>query len=127
MTIKEVSEKFNVSQDTLRFYEKVGLISPVPKKNGRRDYGQKDVDNLEFIFCMRSAGLPIEVLKTYIDLCKKGDNTVEQRKSILIEQRDNLKSKLDEMQKALDKLNYKIDVYYTKMVGKEKELIKVDA
>ena len=127
MTIKEVSEKFNVSQDTLRFYEKVGLISPVPKKNGRRDYGQKDVDNLEFIFCMRSAGLPIEVLKTYIDLCKKGDSTVEQRKSILIEQRDNLKSKLDEMQKALDKLNYKIDVYYTKMVGKEKELIKANS
>ena len=124
MTIKEVSEKFNVSQDTLRFYEKVGLISPVPKKNGRRDYGQKDLDNLEFIFCMRGAGLPIEVLKTYIELCKIGDSTIEARKQILIEQRETLKSKLKEMQKAYDRLNYKIDVYYSKLLGKEKELIE---
>lgn len=123
MTIKEVSDKFNISQDTLRFYEKEGLIQNVPRKNGIRNYGQKELDAITFVICMRSAGLPIEVLKEYLDLCKQGNQTIEQRKALLIKQREILKSKIDDMQKAYEKLNYKIDVYYSTMVEKERELV----
>lgn len=120
MTINEVSKKFGVSQDTLRYYEKIGLIAPVLQQNGRRNYSQKDIDELEFIFCMRSAGLPIKLLKQYIDLCRQGAHTAEQRKTLLIAQRKELEEKIAEMQTALQKLNYKIDVYYPKLLEREK-------
>ncbi len=124
MTIKEVSEKYGLSQDTLRYYEKVGIIRPVTRKSGIRDYGQKELDNIEFVICMRSAGLPVDVLAEYIKLFDKGDETAGQRKQLLIDQREILKQKIVEMNKALDKLNYKIDVYYSEIVDKEKALLK---
>ncbi len=124
MNISEVSKTCGVSQDTLRYYEKVGLINPVPKKNGKRDYGQRDLDNINFILCMRSAGLSIEILKEYISLTREGDGTAERRREILIEQRDRLKEKIKEMQDACKKLDYKIDVYYTKMLSSEQKFLK---
>lgn len=124
MTIKEVSEKYGLSQDTLRYYEKVGIIRPVTRKSGIRDYGQKELDNIDFVICMRSAGLPIDVLAKYIKLFDKGDETAGQRKQLLIDQREILKQKIVEMNKALDKLNYKIDVYYSEIIHKEKTMLK---
>lgn len=123
MTIKEVCEKYNVSADTLRYYEKEGLINPVPKVNGIRHYGEKELANIEFVMCMRGAGLPVDVLSKYIKLSRKGDSTAEERRNILIEQREILKEKIDDMQKAYERLNYKIDVYYTKIIQREKELL----
>jgi len=123
MTIKDVCEKFDVSADTLRYYEKVGLINPVPKENGIRKYGKPELDNIEFVLCMRSAGIPIDVLAEYIKLVRDGEHTAEQRRNMLIEQRVILKEKLDDMQKAYEKLNYKIDVYYSKINPIEEKLI----
>lgn len=123
MTIKEVSEKFKISEDTLRYYEKEGLIHSVPRKSGKRNYGQAELDNIEFIVCMRGAGLSIEVLKEYIKLIEKGEETSEQRRNLLIEERKKLKKKLDDMNKAYQRLNYKIDVYYSHIKGKEQSLL----
>lgn len=122
MTIHEIGEKYNITPDTLRYYEKIGIIDPVPRVGGKRDYGEKEIDRIEFVVCMRSAGIPIDVLIKYMELIKQGEHTAEQRKNLLIEQRDVLKKKLDEMNKAYDRLNYKIDVYYTKMLKHEKKL-----
>ena len=58
MTIKEVAEKFNITADTLRFYEKEGLIRNVPRVNGIRNYGERELGNIEFVICMRGAGIP---------------------------------------------------------------------
>lgn len=124
MTIKEVSEKYNISPDTLRYYEKVGVIRSVTRKNGIRQYGEKEIDNIEFVVCMRNAGISIDALVKYIKLFDEGDQTANQRKQILIDERKKIKIKLDEMNKALDKLNYKIDVYYSEMLGKEKEMLR---
>lgn len=124
MTIKEVSEKYNISADTLRYYEKVGVIKPVTRKNGIRQYGDKEIDNIEFVVCMRNAGISIEALVKYIKLFDEGDQTASQRKQILIDEREKLKIKLDEMNKAMDKLNYKIDVYYSEMLEKENEMLR---
>lgn len=124
MTIKEVSEKYSISQDTLRYYEKVGIIRPVTRKNGIRQYGEKELSNIEFVICMRNAGLPINVLAKYIKLFDQGDKTAFERRQLLINQRDVLKQKIMEMNMALEKLNNKINVYYKEILKKEKEFLE---
>ena len=121
MTIKEVSEKFDISQDTLRYYEKIGLISKVPRKSGIRNYGEEELKNIEFVICMRNAGLSIEALAEYLSLFKEGDKTIELRRNILIRERNKLALKIEDMKKAYERLNYKIDVYYSVILQKEKE------
>jgi len=123
MKINEVSERFNLSQDTLRYYERIGLIQPVNRsQSGIRDYGESDLQRIEFIRCMRRAGLPIETLIEYVSLFQQGDATIDARKEILREQRDLLLARMAEMQKTLDLLNYKISVYESTLLNKEREL-----
>jgi len=128
MKIAEVSERFGISCDTLRYYERIGLIPTVNRNTlGIRDYNETDMKRVEFIKCMRSAGLPIEVLIEYISLVQQGDETIEARKEILIGQREQLEVKMREIQKTLDLLNYKISVYENAVLKKEKELIPIEA
>jgi len=123
MMIAEVSEKFDVSQDTLRYYERIGLLPRVNRtKSGIRDYTEEDCRWVEFIKCMRNAGLPIEVLIEYVALFQQGSETVEVRKELLIEQRKQLAMKLEDMQKTLDRLDYKIANYGRGIAASEKTL-----
>ncbi len=126
MKIAEVSERYGVSSDTLRYYERIGLIPPVTRSaSGIRDYREIDLQRVEFVKCMRSAGLPIDVLIEYVALVLQGDKTVPARKEILITQRDQLLSRMNELQNTVDLLNYKIEVYEKTLLKKEHELIKV--
>ena len=112
MTITEVAKLYDLSADTLRYYERIGLIPHVNRnKSGIRDYTKESCGWVEFIKCMRSAGLPIEALIEYVTLFQEGDATAEARKKILIEQRECLKERIDEMQKTLDRLDGKIARY----------------
>lgn len=96
MKISEVSKKYDISPDTLRYYEKMGLLPNVKKNSsGIRDYSEADLGWVEFIKCMRSAGLSIEVLARYIELFNLGDGTREERKKILIKERKKLIEKRD--------------------------------
>jgi DNA-binding transcriptional MerR regulator len=82
MMIADVSKKYELSADTLRYYERIGLIPEVNRnKSGIRDYTEEDCRWVEFIKCMRNAGLPIEVLIEYVTLFQKGDETIHQEKS----------------------------------------------
>ena len=127
MKIAEVSEEYGLSADTLRYYERVGLIPPVNRsESGIRDYNELDLRRVDFIKCMRSAGLPIEVLIEYVGLVQKGDKTIEARKEILKEQRELLVSKMKEMQKTLDILDHKIEVYENAVLKKEKQMIPME-
>ncbi|HYF83589.1 MAG TPA: MerR family transcriptional regulator [Clostridia bacterium] len=127
MTIAEVSKKFNLSHDTLRYYERIGLIPRVNRnKSGIRDFTEEDCRWIEFIKCMRSAGLPIEVLIEYVTLFQQGDETTEARKELLTEQRKLLIEKMEEMKKTLERLDYKIGSYEQSVVEKEKELKGLD-
>ena len=126
MKIAEVSERYNISSDTLRYYERVGLIPPVNRNiSGIRDYNELDIRRVEFIKCMRSAGLPIEVLIEYVGLVQQGDQTIEARKEILIEQRELLEARMKEMQKTLDILDQKVEVYENAVLKKEKDMIRI--
>ena len=112
MKISEVSEKYDLSADTLRYYERVGLIPPVNRTDsGIRDYNDLDLRRVEFIKCMRSAGLPVEVLIEYVGLVAQGDETAESRRAILVEQREVLLDKIEELQRVLGILDYKIEIY----------------
>ncbi|MCA0757243.1 MerR family transcriptional regulator [Paenibacillus sp. N4] len=124
-TIAEVSRKFELSQDTLRYYERVGLIPRVNRnKSGIRDYTEEDCRWVEFIKCMRSAGLPVEVLIEYVSLFQQGDATVLARKDLLIEQRNQLMLRIEEMQKMMERMNDKIDRYEQTILAAKKTLQK---
>jgi len=123
MKISEASEQSGLSLDTLRYYEKIGLLPPVNRTDsGIRDYSELDVRRIDFIKCMRTAGLPIEVLIEYYGLVQQGDGTIEARKEILEEQRVQLIARMAEMQETLDLLNYKIQVYESRVLQREQEL-----
>ena len=127
MKISEVSERSGISPDTLRYYERIGLLAPVNRNDsGIRDYSELDVRRVEFVKCMRNAGLPIEVLIEYYGLVQQGDQTIEARKEILIEQREKLVAKMAEIQKTLDLVDYKINVYENALLIREKELIETE-
>ncbi len=112
MTIKEVSEKYNISQDTLRYYERIGMIPEISRTpGGIRNYQESDLGWVELAICMRSAGLPIEALIEYVKLYQQGDATFAARLQLLQEQRENLEEQKTQLEKAINKLNYKISRY----------------
>ncbi|WPC43685.1 MerR family transcriptional regulator [Clostridium sp. JS66] len=127
MTITEVSKKYELSADTLRYYERVGLIPEVNRnKSGIRDYTEEDCKWVEFIKCMRSAGLPIEILIEYVTLFKQGNETIEARKELLTDQRKQLVEKMEDIKKTIERLDYKIERYEQGVVIKENELRRTD-
>jgi DNA-binding transcriptional MerR regulator len=121
MLIAEVSEKFDLSQDTLRYYERIGLIPRVNRyKSGIRDYTEEDCRWVEYIKCMRGIGLPVEVLIEYVGLYQQGDETIKARKELLIEQRKQLITRMEEMKK--ERMDDKIARYEQTILEKEKTL-----
>lgn len=127
MTISEISKKFDLTPDTLRYYERIGLIPNVGRSSGGiRDYNEEDCRWIEFIKCMRSAGLPVEILIEYVALFQKGDGTIEARKALLIEQRTLLAARVEEMQNTLNRLDIKIERYEKLVVPIENELKKAN-
>lgn len=128
MTIAEVSKKFDISADTLRYYERIGLIPSVNRTSGGiRDYTEDDCRWVEFIKCMRNAGLSIEVLVDYVTMFQQGDSTAAARKELLIEQRRQLAERIAEMQSVLDRLDKKIEGYEDRILDYEKKLKKTEA
>ena len=125
MTIAEVSKRYGLTQDTIRYYEKIGLIPPVPRNSsGIRNFDEQSCRWIEFIKCMRNAGLSIEVLTKYVKLFKEGKSTVKERKDLLIGQREKLLEKQEDIKKTLDRLNYKIEIYDDIISGKRKDFME---
>ncbi|WP_304353119.1 MerR family transcriptional regulator [Brachyspira innocens] len=125
MTIAEVSKKTELSADTLRYYERIGIIPEVERsESGIRNYTDYDLGWIEFSKCMRNSGMSIESIIEYIKLYNKGDATLEARKQLLVSQRDAMQEKLNELQATLDKLNKKIENYGNQMSVHEKDILK---
>ena len=112
MTISDVSKKYGISQDTLRYYEKIGVIPPVNRnESGLRDYTEEDCGWVELAACMRSAGLPLDALTEYVRLSREGDTTIPERRQLLLEQKERLMIQLKAIQETLERLDYKISRY----------------
>lgn len=122
MTIAEVSKKYDLTPDTLRYYERIGLLANIPRnKNGIRNYDEKSCKRIEFVKCMRNAGVEIEILIEYISLLEQGKETVEARKNLLEEQREKLVEKQKHITETLERLDYKIRLYGEIEEGKRKD------
>ena len=122
MTISEVSKKYNLTQDTLRYYEKIGMLSNVPRnKSGIRNYDENSCRRIEFVKCMRDAGVEIEALLEYMKLFEEGKSTAKRRKEILEEQREKLLEKQKNITASLERLDYKIKLYNDIVSGKKKD------
>lgn len=112
MKISEVSEKYGLTTDTLRYYERVGLIPPVNRNpNGIREYDDYSCDWIEFAHNMRKAGIRVEVLIEYVQLFQQGAVTKEARKELLREEYCRLSEHITEMKKLRDRLAWKIENY----------------
>ncbi|WP_349673202.1 MerR family transcriptional regulator [Lacrimispora sp.] len=125
MTIAEVSKKYDLTADTLRYYERIGLIPHVTRNSsGNRDYTEEDCRWVHFIKCMRSAGLSIEVLIEYVSLFQHGNDTIDARKELLLEQRRQIADKIEELRNTLKYLDTKIEGYEERLLKFEKNLKK---
>ena len=112
MTIKEVCEKYDITADTLRYYERVGVIPEVTRTpGGIRDYQETDIAWVENAICFRDAGMPVEMLIEYVKLYQEGDSTIDARTNLLKEARESILEARKKCDIALEKLDYKIGRY----------------
>ena len=123
MNIKKVSELTGISADTIRYYERIGLIPPVTRnQSGIRDFTEREIGLLEFVRCFRKAGVSVEALIDYVTLLEEGEGTEEARLAILKEQAEKLDARLAELQAARERLAYKIDNYQEFISQSERKL-----
>ena len=112
MTIKEVCEKYGITADTLRYYERVGVIPAVGRtKGGIRNYTEEDLGWVENAICMRSAGVSVEMLIEYVRLFRDGDSTFQARRDLLAQARAEIQAELDKINETAKLLDYKISRY----------------
>jgi DNA-binding transcriptional MerR regulator len=112
MTIAEVSKQFDISADTLRYYERIGLIPPVPRTpGGIRDYDEASCKWIELMKHLRAAGVQIEALVEYTALAQQGEETQAARKALLQEQRQILEARITAMQQSLERLDKRLEWY----------------
>ncbi len=125
MTIAEACKLCAISADTLRYYEREGLLPPIRRTpGGIRDYSEHDLDWIRFAQCMRAAGLPIGALSRYVSLVRKGDSTLRERKEILARERARLAERLHTLQETLAKLDGKIADYDRRCLAWEREHLR---
>ncbi|MCK9191259.1 MAG: MerR family transcriptional regulator, partial [Sphaerochaetaceae bacterium] len=112
LTIKKTSERYGISEHTLRYYEKIGMIPPVTRtSSGIRDYRDEDLEWVELVLCMRNAGLPVKVMVEYLRLFQMGDSTIVERLNLLLSQQKILLEQKKNIDETLNRLNYKISRY----------------
>lgn len=125
MTIAEVAKKYGLTADTLRYYERVGLLPNVTRTpGGVRDYSEEDCRWVEYIKCMRSAGISVETLIEYVKLFHQGAETIAARKRLLLEQREQIVARINELNDVLAKLDWKLDGYEDRMLKFEEDHLK---
>ena len=112
MTIKQVCQRYGLTQDTLRYYEKIGVIPPVHRSaSGIRDYDEHDLGWVENAVCLRSAGVPVKSIAEYVKLYQAGDETFAARRDLLSHVLADLTEQRSQLDAAIQKLTYKVSRY----------------
>jgi DNA-binding transcriptional MerR regulator len=119
MNIGEVSKKFNLSIDTLRYYENIGLIKNIKREHNIRVYSSKDLEQISFIECMKKSGFPLKEIVKFINLYEDGNKTIPKRIDMLLNQKTIILKEIKDKEETLKFLNYKIN-YYDKLLKEEK-------
>lgn len=111
-TVKEVAEKMDISEHTLRFWAKSGFFPFVKRdKNNIRMFSEDDLAWVRIVKCLRSVGTENKAIKRYIDLCIQGDSTIKERYQIILDTKAKALEQLEELHKQIDILNYKENFY----------------
>ncbi|MEJ6400851.1 MerR family transcriptional regulator [Nicoliella lavandulae] len=127
MNINQVSKKLGISKDTLRYWERVGLLKPIKRDvNGYRDYSKYDINWIFYIRALRNAGMSVDSLVKFIHLYDEHSDK-EKRKQMLIEQRDALLKDLNERRKTVNYLSYKINHFDTTLLTYENEKLAYES
>ena len=125
MTITEISQRFGITTDTIRYYERIKLIPPIKRNsNGIRNFTEEDCNWVYFIKQLRSAGISIETLVEYVSLFQEGISTVGARKELLIEQLRIVENRMKEIQETYERLKLKVDGYEERILVREEKLKK---
>lgn len=112
MTIREIAAKTNMSTDTLRYYERIGLLPPVPRNAaGIRNYDEYFVNFINFIKKLKASGMSWEHIIDYIRLAEMGDATIQERKKLLAEARETLLDKINSLQLVAELADYQLRNY----------------
>lgn len=113
-TVGEMAKRMGIAPSTLRYYDKEGLLPFVERSGGGiRVFKDEDWQWLSIIECLKKAGVSIKDIKTFIDWCMEGDSTIEQRLTLMEQQRAAVAQQIDQMQKTLSLLDYKCWYYQT--------------
>lgn len=127
MKISDVSKKFNISIQTLRYYEREGLIPAIHRdSNGVRDYQKDELYWIHYVQTLRNSGVTVASIKRYVGLVQKGSETREQRKQILLEQRQALLKKRAQIDDALKHMDIKLESYDTYVIELENNTKKTN-
>lgn len=111
-SIGQVSKKFNLSPHTLRYYDKLGLFPKVGKSSsGLRRFSEEDLSWLGIIECLKATGLTLKGIKHYLDLAERGNQTISERKQIMLKQKAQVEQEIKALKQNLQKLNFKIKYY----------------
>lgn len=125
LSITQICKKYIVSADTIRYYEKIGLIPKVPRDNrGRRLYNNDLQEWIEMILCLRNSGVTIKTLQRYVEMIKEGNSTLKERQSLLTNQRKKLLNQQNTLERSINRLNYKIDLYKNGKIKNHKSIFK---
>lgn len=112
MTIREIAAKTNMSTDTLRYYERIGLLPPVPRNAaGIRNYDEYFVNFINFIKKLKASGMSLEHIIDYIRLAEMGDAMIQERKKLLAEARETLLDKINSLQLVAELADYQLRNY----------------
>ncbi|MGX7265522.1 MerR family transcriptional regulator [Enterococcus crotali] len=124
MTIKEMAELVGLSADTLRYYERIGVIPTVTRTtHGIRNYDEVDLEWIQSILRLKASGMTLEMIIEYVRLANQGDHTIEARKNLLEEEQERISAKIEELQGRLATINNKIDDYYDDLLPKTTAMI----
>lgn len=110
-SISEFAKMTGISEYTLRYYEKEGLIEPQRDEHNYRKYGPEDLEWAIFVNKLKNTGISLKKIQRYTELRKIGDATISERKELLVEHRIKILKEYEQVKEYLDLLNNKIELY----------------
>jgi DNA-binding transcriptional MerR regulator len=111
-TIQRAAAETGVSRDTLRYYERIGILPGIERsKSGHRRFSDDDMGWIKLVQCLRATGMPIEDLHRYAELAQQGDSTAPERLRLLHDHRSRIKDEMQELATALELVERKISGY----------------
>lgn len=110
-TIGQVSKMFDLPISTLRYYDKEGLLPNIERVSGIRKFGDKEIETLRVIECLKKSGLEIKQIKQFMKWCVEGSSTYAKRKELFETQKRQVEGEIQRMNKVLDMLKFKCWYY----------------